>query len=78
MQVTGQTPPAFLVHAKDDNVVPYANSIEFVKALQMHQIPVELFTYEQGRHGFGMNNRMSNQQWMDSCIMWLSKEHFIK
>src|SRR5450755_1459870 len=33
MQVTDQTPPAFLVHAKDDNVVPYANSVEFVKAL---------------------------------------------
>ena len=27
MQVTDQTPPAFLVHAKDDDVVPYANSI---------------------------------------------------
>ena len=27
-QVTDQTPPAFLVHAKDDDAVPYANSTD--------------------------------------------------
>jgi acetyl esterase/lipase len=78
MQVTDQTPPAFLVHAKDDNVVPYANSVEFVKALQMHQIPVELYTYDQGGHGFGLNNKTSTRHWMDACILWLTNEHFLK
>src|SRR6185312_15631621 len=29
LQVTDQTPPAFLVHAKDDPAVPYANSEAF-------------------------------------------------
>jgi acetyl esterase/lipase len=73
MQVTGQTPPAFLVHAKDDNTVPYANSIVFSEALKKHRIPVELYLYENGGHGFGMTNNTSRQPWMDLCIDWLLK-----
>jgi len=70
-QVTDQTPPAYLVHAKDDEAVPYANSIIFSQALKEHHIPVEVYLYEHGGHGFGMNNKTSNQEWMDSCIKWI-------
>jgi acetyl esterase/lipase len=73
MQVTDQTPPAFLVHAKDDNAVPYANSVVFAEALKKHHIPVEVYLYDQGGHGFGMTNKTSNQAWMDLCIEWLKK-----
>jgi acetyl esterase/lipase len=76
MQVTDFTPPAFLVHAKDDNAVPYANSTDFVEALKKHHIPVELYLYERGGHGFGMTNKTSNQPWMDLCILWMKKEQF--
>jgi acetyl esterase/lipase len=78
MQVTDQTPPVFLVHAKDDNVVPYANSLEFAKALRIHQIPVELYSYDQGGHGFGLNNKTSTLRWMDACLLWLAHEHFLQ
>jgi acetyl esterase/lipase len=74
MQVTDQTPPAFLVHAKDDDVVPYANSIVFADALKKHHVPAEVYLYERGGHGFGMHNKTSNQSWMDLCIQWLNKE----
>ena len=33
LQVTAQTPPTFLVHATDDDVVPVMNSIVFYEAL---------------------------------------------
>jgi len=72
MQVTDLTPPAFLVHAKDDNVVPYANSLVFAEALKNHHIPVKVFLYEQGGHGFGMTNHTSQQRWMDLCIEWVA------
>ena len=72
MQVTDLTPPAFLVHAKDDNVVPYANSLVFAEALKNHHIPAKIFLYEQGGHGFGMTNKTSTQRWMDLCIEWIS------
>lgn len=72
MQVTDLTPPAFLVHAKDDNVVPYANSLVFAGALKNHHIPAKIFLYEQGGHGFGMTNNTSSKRWMDLCIEWIS------
>jgi len=71
MEVTDLTPPAFLVHAKDDNTVPYANSLVFAEALKNHHIQAKVFLYEQGGHGFGMTNKTSTQQWMDLCTEWV-------
>jgi len=71
-QVTDFTPPAFLVHAKDDNVVPYENSLVFAQALTNHHIPAKLFLYDQGGHGFGMTNHTSNERWMDICVDWIA------
>jgi acetyl esterase/lipase len=70
-KITDQTPPAFLVHAKDDNTVPFENSIVFADSLKRHHIPVEIFLYNQGGHGFGMTNKTSNKSWMDLCIRWI-------
>jgi len=78
MQVTDKTPPCFLVHAKDDDVVPYANSIQFSEALKKHHVPVEVYLYGKGGHGFGMTNHTSNARWMDFCIAWMKKEHFVR
>lgn len=70
-QITDQTPPAFLVHAKDDNAVPYENSIVFADSLKKHHIPVTVFLYDKGGHGFGMLNKTDRRLWMDSCIEWV-------
>jgi acetyl esterase/lipase len=76
-QVTDQSPPAFLVHAKDDDTVPYTNSTEFAEALRKHHIPVEIYLYKHGGHGFGMNNHTSSQAWMDLCIRWMRQSNLI-
>ena len=76
--ITNHTPPAFLVHAKDDNAVPYENSEWFAKACELHHVPVEVYYYEKGGHGFGMTNKTSSQAWMDICISWMQKEHFLR
>ncbi|HTB24525.1 MAG TPA: alpha/beta hydrolase, partial [Puia sp.] len=70
-KITDQSPPAFLVHAKDDNAVPFENSIVFADSLKKHHIPAEIFLYERGGHGFGMTNKTSSQSWMDLCIRWI-------
>jgi acetyl esterase/lipase len=70
-QVTNQTPPAFLVHARDDNAVPYANSLVFADALKKHRIPVEVYLFDKGGHGFGMNNKTSQKDWMKICVRWI-------
>jgi acetyl esterase/lipase len=77
MQVTDQTPACFLVHAKDDQTVPYQNSMVFAEALKKHHVSVEVYLFDQGGHGFGMNNKTTPQQWMDLCIEWLKKERLL-
>jgi acetyl esterase/lipase len=52
--VTGDTPPSFVVHARDDASVPVANSVLFVEACQRAGVPVESHLYEKGGHGFGL------------------------
>lgn len=76
-QVTAQTPPAFLVHAKDDEV-KVENSLSFAAALKQHKVPVELYLYEKGGHGYGMYNKTSNVRWMDLVEEWMKKMKFIK
>src|SRR5206468_6802609 len=70
LQVTPQTPPTFLVHAKSDDVVNVKNSIQFADALKKNGVPVEVYLYEQGGHGFGMNNKTSSVRWMDLVQQW--------
>jgi acetyl esterase/lipase len=75
MQVTDQTPPAFLVHAKDDDAVPYQNSTVFADSLSKHHIPAEILLYEKGGHGFGMTNTTDARLWMDRCIDWIKFQY---
>jgi len=53
-QVTGRTPPTFLVHAADDASVPVENSLNHLAALRAAKVPVEAHIFEEGGHGFGI------------------------
>ncbi len=69
-QVTAQTPPTFLFHAKDDRTVPIWNSEHFAAACRSAGVPVEIHEYEKGGHGFGLGHGES-AQWPDQCIAWM-------
>ncbi|HEY0740209.1 MAG TPA: alpha/beta hydrolase [Chryseosolibacter sp.] len=71
LQVTQDTPPTFLVHASDDDVVLSQNSILFYQSLTEHKVPAELHIYQKGGHGFGMNNPTTSDQWMERCLNWM-------
>jgi acetyl esterase/lipase len=77
LQVTPETPPSFLVHAKDDGV-SVKNSILFSEALKKNSVPVEIYLYEKGGHGYGMYNKESNVLWMDLVETWMKKMGFVK
>lgn len=70
-QVKADTPPAFLVHAGDDKAVPAGNSIAYYEALLRNKVPAELHLYQNGGHGFGMNNRTTTDQWTERLKNWL-------
>lgn len=78
MQVTPQSPPTFLVHATDDNVVPVMNSIKFYEALVKNKITAELHVYKAGGHGFGLNNPTTNGKWMILCVQWMESMGWMK
>jgi acetyl esterase/lipase len=71
LQVTAKTPPTFLVHATDDDVVPVMNSIVYYEHLLQFKIPAEMHIYMAGGHGFGMRNPTTKDLWMERCKNWM-------
>ena len=72
LQVTVDTPPAFLVHAEDDTGVPIANSEAYVAALEKYGVDAKLLTYPKGGHGFGLHNKTTEDKWFDHFLHWLA------
>ncbi len=77
LQVTSNTPPTFLVHASDDAAVKPQNSVAFYIALIKNHVPAEMHLYESGGHGFGMNLKNVNEQWMDRCKNWMQNHGWL-
>ncbi len=72
LQVTGDTPPAFFVHARDDGV-KVENSRLMIKALQNNGIEVDSVIYESGGHGFGLVNPTSDVYWLNRLVLWVEQ-----
>lgn len=53
-RVTAETPPLFIAHAADDEVVPVANSLALHAATLAARRPAELHVFAEGGHGFGV------------------------
>jgi acetyl esterase/lipase len=77
MQVTTDTPPAFLVQATDDKVVPVANSVSYYMALHAHGVKAEMHLYQAGGHGFGLNNATTPDKWLEHCFNWMRENHWL-
>ena len=77
LQITKDTPPTFLLHAGDDNVVKVDNSIKFYQSLQRNGVPAELFIFPKGGHGFGLVNPTSPDRWLDRCLDWMRSNKWI-
>lgn len=74
LQITSDTPPAFLVHSADDPAVPVMNSIVYFKGLQKNKIPVEMHIFQKGGHGYGLApNGGTQSSWPDLCIRWMKQ-----
>lgn len=80
-QVDANTPPAFLVHSKDDRVVKIKNSEMFLAALKKHDVPGELMVFDTGGHGYGLGRASNNTDkthetdaWPKRCIEWFNEQ----
>ena len=73
LQVTPQTPPAFIMHSSDDTAVPVANSLNYFQALVNNQVPASsLHVYPVGGHGWGYNDSFPyKRQWTGALEKWM-------
>lgn len=73
-QVSPDTPPAYLTHSGDDQVVKVDNSIAFYKALQKHKIDSELHLFPRGDHGFVL--KLPADEWMQPIFRFIERQGF--
>lgn len=72
LQVSVQTPPAFIMHSSDDRVVPVENSLRYYQALVKNKVPASLHCYPTGGHGWGYNDNFKyKRQWTGELEKWL-------
>lgn len=72
LQVTPETPPAFLWHTDADSGVPAENSVLFYLALRKAKVPAELHVFEKGKHGLGLAAGVpAVSSWPDRAIDWM-------
>lgn len=81
LQVTAQTPPAFIWHTATDQIVPVDHSLRYARALAKYAVPFTLHIYPEGQHGLATVDDVTNgplsgtvQQaaaWFDSLRLWL-------
>jgi acetyl esterase/lipase len=76
LQVTPNTPPAFLIHAGDDKTVSVKNSVEFYLALQRNKVPAGMHIFPKGLHVFLLEPAKST--WFGYCAKWMQENGWIK
>ncbi len=68
------TPPAFLVHAYDDDVCPVEESTLYAQKLFAANVPVEMHLFPKGGHGFGLGRQADGTgQWLPLFVAWLGR-----
>jgi len=73
--VTSATPPAFLAHSYDDDVVPIAESQVYAEALLSAGQEVEVHFFSRGGHGFGPGRPEDGTgQWLELAADWITRQ----
>jgi len=69
------TPPAFLLHAYDDDLVPISESLVYAAALSAVGQEVEVHFFAKGAHGFGPGrSEDGTDQWLDMLVNWIRRQ----
>jgi acetyl esterase/lipase len=79
--VSPATPPTFIWHTAQDQVVPAANALRFAAALDANGVPYELHIFERGGHGLALADETTDtdghlfnreaQPWVAMAVAWL-------
>lgn len=82
--VDEHTPPTFLWHTAEDDLVKSANSLQFALGLAKHGINYELHVFEKGGHGLSLGDITTSlapeqinadaAQWVGLAAKWLERQ----
>ncbi|GHU20012.1 acetylesterase [Spirochaetia bacterium] len=81
-QADKDTPPAFIWHTFEDELVPVENSLLFAGALRRSGVPFELHIYPKGVHGQSLGTKETEtpmfplpvpgvDSWVDLAVDWI-------
>lgn len=86
LMVTAKTPPTFLWHTSEDEIVPVENSLLYAQALSAHKVPFEMHVYPYGNHGLSTANKLLWEElderharatkWIEDAKIWLELQGF--
>jgi arylsulfatase len=76
-QVTKQTPPTFLAHARDDKPVPPDNSRMLFESLKAHKVAAEYLELPSGGHGLNGYQGPMWDAWQTRSLEWLAAQKII-
>jgi dipeptidyl aminopeptidase/acylaminoacyl peptidase len=65
------------VHPSDDKSVPVENSIRFYHAFLNHNVKTGVRIYQNGGHGFGLQNTITPDSWFDRVAAWMQANKMI-
>lgn len=77
LQVTRQTPPTYLAHAKDDKPVPPVHSRMFHKALKSKGVATTYLELPRGGHGLNGYRGPMWDAWQTGSLKWLKSLNLI-
>ena len=78
LQVTEQTPPAFVWHTAEDAAVPASHALRYAGALVRHSVPVELHVFPFGGHGSSLAQEDAYVgRWKKMLEAWLKMMRFL-
>ena len=83
-EVDSSTPQTFLFSTFEDELVPIEHTLQFMQALNDHQIPFESHIFQHGKHGLSLakshlsagieeNVNEDVAKWFDLSVNWLKK-----
>ena len=79
IRVTKETPPTFIVQAKDDPVDSVKNSQVYYRALKEAGVPVEMHLFAHGGHAFGLRRtKLPITRWPELAEKWLGRIGMVK
>ena len=72
LNVTPDTPPAYIWHTSDDGSVPVENSLLLAASLSRCGVPFELHVFPHGRHGIGLAPDFPDAgTWPEECARFI-------